>query len=53
MTDLHTWTDMELVKLQAELRKYPEDREQLDEVLRELGRREKGKVNDGTGRTLH
>ena len=42
MMGLRGWTDMELVKLQAELRKNPEDREQLDEVLRELGRRERG-----------
>jgi len=41
--DLRGWTDIELVKLQAELRKYPVDRELLNEVLRELGRREKGK----------
>ena len=47
MMDLTMWTDIELVKLQAELRKHPEDREQLDEVLRELGRRDKGKLKNG------
>ena len=31
--DLTEWTDMELVQLQAELRKYREDREQLYEGI--------------------
>ena len=40
MMDLTGMTDIELVQLQAELRKYPEDKEELYQVLVELGRRQ-------------
>ena len=38
---LESCADMELVTMQHELRRFPEDRPYLDQVLKELGRRQK------------
>lgn len=47
---LKRMSDIELVLMQHELRMHPEDKGCLDEVLMELGNREKG-VDDGQRQT--
>lgn len=43
--DFNHMSDIELVKMQKDLRKYPEDKEFLNAVLKELGERQKKRQN--------
>jgi hypothetical protein len=38
---LESCTDLELVVMQHELKKFPEDKKYRDQILKELGRRQK------------
>lgn len=58
MAELEEWrvfirdfSDLALVRMAKELRQYPEDKPYLDEVLRELGDRDRGSVTMRHART--